>query len=106
MYMYIFRGTKNLRLYGIMPVVLLIFEVMWAIWYFHERFSLISTHSYLTEFLHSKEMYELLCWSNTIKLTSCVYCFIIILPKNTKYTYKILKKDEARESKEANKACV
>ena len=32
--------------------------------------------------------------------------FIIILPKNTKYRYKILKKDQAKEPKEANKACV
>ena len=32
--------------------------------------------------------------------------FIIILPKNTKYRYKILKKDQARGPKEANKACV
>ena len=32
--------------------------------------------------------------------------FIIILPYRQKYRYKILKKDEAREPKEANKACV
>ena len=35
--------------------------------------------------------------------TLLVYCYFAI---DTKYTYKNLKKDETREPKEANKACV
>ena len=34
-----------------------------------------------------------------------LFCFIIIFVIQTKYTYKILKKVQGREPREANKAC-
>ena len=34
------------------------------------------------------------------------HCFYYHFAIHTKYTYKILKKDEARKPKEANNACV
>ena len=46
------------------------------------------------------------CLRKVGKIVFIVFVFYYHFAIHTKYTYKIFKKDEAREPKEANKACV